>query len=71
MQYKILFICINILYSNIYLEREDYMNDGLNCCYNNNGGGLFRSGGSNSEILLFLVVFLLLFTNFGCCGCGN
>lgn len=54
----------------IYLESEDYMNDGLNsCCCNNNG--LFRSGGSNSEILLFLVVFLLLFTNFGCCGCGN
>ena len=48
------------------------MNDGLNCCScNNNVGGLFRIGGNNSEILLFLVVFLLLFTNFGCCGCGN
>lgn len=54
----------------VCLESEDYMNDGLNnCCCNNNG--LFRCGGSNSEILLFLVVFLLLFTNFGCCGCGN
>lgn len=39
--------------------------------------GLFRNCGcgcgcgNDSTILFFLIVFLLLFTNFGCCGCCN
>ena len=39
--------------------------------------GLFRNCGcgcdrcGDSTILFFLIVFLLLFTNFGCCGCCN
>ena len=42
------------------------------CGCGNNGGflnGLFC--GNDSEILFFIIVFLLLFTNFGCCGCGR
>ena len=27
--------------------------------------------GCDSEILFFIIIFLLLFTNFGCCGCGR
>lgn len=41
-------------------------------CGCNNGGflnGLFC--GNDSEILFFIIIFLLLFTNFGCCGCGR
>ena len=35
-------------------------------------GGFFNNGcGDNSEILFFIIIFLLLFTNFGCCGCGR
>ncbi len=42
------------------------------CCNSNNCGflnGLFC--GNDSEILFFIIIFLLLFTNFGCCGCGR
>ena len=37
------------------------------------GCGLFGGCGcgDNSEILFFIIIFLLLFTNFGCCGCGR
>ena len=41
-------------------------------CGCNNGSflnGLF--GGNDSEILFFIIIFLLLFTNFGCCGCSR
>lgn len=45
-----------------------------NCGCNNGGmlGGLFGGNGccgNDSEILFFIIIFLLLFTNFGCCGC--
>ena len=57
---------------------ENNMNiqDNLNrsCCNNGILGGLFggRGGcGGDSEILFFIIIFLLLFTNFGCCGCGR
>lgn len=53
-------------------------NDGCGCGCNNNGGilgGLFGNNGcgcgNDSEILFFIIIFLLLFTNFGCCGCGR
>jgi len=36
-----------------------------------NGFGLFNGCGCDSEILFFIIIFLLLFTNFGCCGCGR
>ena len=41
-------------------------NDSRNC-----GCGLFNGSGCgcDSEILFFIIIFLLLFTNFGCCGC--
>ena len=37
----------------------------------NCGYGLFNGCGCDSEILFFIIIFLLLFTNFGCCGCGR
>lgn len=37
----------------------------------NCGCGLFNGCGCDSEILFFIIIFLLLFTNFGCCGCGR
>lgn len=42
-----------------------------NCGCNNNGflGSMFNGCGSDSEILFFIIIFLLLFTNFGSCGC--
>lgn len=51
-----------------------------NRSYNNQLGGLLRCGcgnnsndacGNNSIVLCFIIICLLLFTNFGCCGCGN
>lgn len=46
-----------------------------NNCGSNPLSGLFRNCGcgcgNDSTILFFLIVFLLLFTNFGCCGCCN
>lgn len=39
-----------------------------NCGCNNDNCGC---GCGDSTILFFLIVFLLLFTNFGCCGCCN
>ena len=58
---------------------EDNRNCG--CCNNNNGccnnggflGNLFGGCGcgNDSTILFFIIIFLLLFTNFGCCGCNN
>ena len=57
-------------------ENSVNMKDNNNrCCGGcgcNNGGflnGLFC--GNDSEILFFIIIFLLLFTNFGCCGCGR
>ena len=54
-------------------EKSVNMQDSNNrCCGCNNEGflnGLF--GGNDSEILFFIIIFLLLFTNFGCCGCGR
>ena len=54
-------------------ENSVNMQDSNNrCCGCNNEGflnGLF--GGNDSEILFFIIIFLLLFTNFGCCGCGR
>ena len=42
-------------------------------CGNNCGllGNVFGGCGGDSEILFFIMIFLLLFTNFGCCGCGR
>ena len=54
-------------------ENSINMQDANNrCCGCNNGGflnGLFC--GNDSEILFFIIILLLLFTNFGCCGCGR
>ena len=54
-------------------ENSINMQDNNNrCCGCNNGNflnGLF--GGNDSEILFFIIIFLVLFTNFGCCGCGR
>jgi hypothetical protein len=42
------------------------------CGCNNNGGFLNNLFcGNDSEILFFIIIFLLLFTNFGCCGCAR
>ena len=53
--------------------QDEIRNCGCNSgCGCNNGGflnGLFC--GNDSEILFFIIIFLLLFTNFGCCGCGR
>ena len=48
---------------------EDNMNLGVT----NESRGLFGGCGCgcDSEILFFIIIFLLLFTNFGCCGCGR
>ena len=59
--------------------QEEVRNCGCNtgcnsgCGCGNNGGflnGLF-GGCGDTEILFFIIVFLLLFTNFGCSGCGR
>lgn len=54
------------------MQEEVRNNNGCGC---NPLGGLFNNRGcgcgNDSTILFFLIVFLLLFTNFGCCGCGN
>lgn len=52
------------------------MEESRNCGCNNNGGllGNFFGGcgcGDDCTILFFIIIFLLLFTNFGCCGCGR
>ena len=54
------------------------MEENRNCgnCGCNKGGlfnGLFGGCGcgDDSTILFFIIIFLLLFTNFGCCGCGR
>ena len=46
------------------------LSEARNC---GNGFGLFNGCGCgcDSEILFFIIIFLLLFTNFGCCGCGR
>ena len=43
------------------------------CGCNNQGllNNLFGGCGCDSEILFFIIIFLLLFTNFGCCGCSR
>lgn len=46
---------------------ENNMNLGVT----NESRGLFGGCGCDSEILFFIIIFLLLFTNFGCCGCGR
>lgn len=53
--------------NNFALGPQVAENRGCGC----NGGifnGLF---GGDSEILFFIIIFLLLFTNFGCCGCSR
>lgn len=54
-------------------ENSINMQDNNRCCGGCNNGG-FLNGlfcGNDSEILFFIIIFLLLFTNFGCCGCGR
>ena len=46
--------------------------NGCGCGCGCNGGflnGLFGGCSGDTEILFFIIIFLLLFTNFGCCGC--
>ena len=52
---------------------DNNLNMGCGCSSEprNCGCGLFNGGGCDSEILFFIIIFLLLFTNFGCCGCGR
>lgn len=58
---------------------EETRNCGCGCNNNNNNNNCgFLSGlfggcgcGDDSTILFFIIIFLLLFTNFGCCGCGR
>ena len=56
-------------------ENSINMQDNNNrCCGGCNNVGFLNwlfSGGNDSEILFFIIIFLLLFTNFGCCGCGR
>lgn len=63
---------INIDKGGIKMQEEVRNNNSCGC---NPLGGLFRNCGcgcgNDSTILFFLIVFLLLFTNFGCCGCCN
>lgn len=48
---------------------QPQVNETRNCgC---NGGFLNNLFCGDSEILFFIIIFLLLFTNFGCCGCGR
>lgn len=60
--------------------QDEMRNCGCGCnddCRNNNcgffGNVFGRNGGCgcDTEILFFIIIFLLLFTNFGCCGCGR
>lgn len=54
-------------------------NNGCGCNSLNNQSrsgccGLFGNSGcgcGDSTILFFIIIFLLLFTNFGCCGCDR
>ena len=55
-------------------ENSINMQDNNNRCCGGCGNGGFLNGlfcGNDSEILFFIIIFLLLFTNFGCCGCGR
>ena len=50
---------------------QPQVNETRGCGCGNNGGFLSNLCGGDSEILFFIIIFLLLFTNFGCCGCGR
>ena len=55
----------NFNYQPQAVEDRSYGNNNCGCGFLN---GLF---GGDSEILFFIIIFLLLFTNFGCCGCNR